>query len=88
MEGLPLTEPNCNALRPVQFDLICRACERAAMMVAHTEVSLGAALDAACRREGIVLDSDSYAFAILSLSLYRARLEGRRQCPRTTGEQL
>lgn len=71
---------NCNALHPVQFDLIVRACQRASFMAANTQVTLGAALDAACRKEGIVLDTDSYAFAILSLSLYRSKIEACRQC--------
>jgi hypothetical protein len=83
-----MNHPNGNVLKPMQFDLICRATEHAAPLVSHTDVSLGSALDAACRRHGIVLDDDSYAIAILSLSKYRERLSERRQCSHQTGEQL
>lgn len=80
---------NGNTLPPMRWDLLIQATEYAAPMVAHTDVSLGAALDAACRRYGIVLDDDSYAMAILSLGRYRERLSERRQCSyQQTGEQL
>lgn len=64
---------NGNALKPINFDLIVRAVEYAAPMVKHTSVPLGSALNAACRRQGIVLDDDSYAIAVLSLAKYRDR---------------
>lgn len=69
---------NGHALKPIQWDLLIRACEKASMTVAHTDVSLGAALDAACRRLGYVLDDDSYQIAIVSLAKYRAKLSIRR----------
>jgi hypothetical protein len=72
----------------MRWDLLIQATEHAAPMVAHTDVSLGAALDAACRRHGIVLDDESYAMAILSLSRYRERLSERRQCSHQTAEPL
>lgn len=62
-----------NALKPQRFDLMLQATERASTIVAHTSVTLGAALDAACRKLGIVLDDDSYAMAIIALGRYRQR---------------
>lgn len=75
---------NNNALKPINFDQLIQAVEYAAPMIAHTNVSLGDALNAACRRHGIVLDDDSYAIAILSLSKYRERITGRKCKSETT----
>lgn len=84
-----MTMTNGNALSPINFDLLVRATELAAPLVAHTDVSLGDALDAACRRNGIVLCDDSYAIAIVSLAKYRNKLSERRQCSKQeTGEPL
>lgn len=66
---------NGNALEPMRFDLVIKSTERAASIVSRSSVSLGKALDTACRSLGIVLDDDSYTLAILSLGKYRQRLQ-------------
>lgn len=73
---------NGNALEPRRFELVIRATERAACIVEHTSVSLGSALDHACRNLGIVLDDDSYTMAIVSLGKYRHNIQRRKaeQC--------
>lgn len=70
---------NGNALAPIDFDPIIKALEYAAPMIKHTRVSLGDALDAACRRHGIALDDDSYSIAILSLAKYRERVASKQE---------
>lgn len=70
---------NGTALEPKRFELVIRATERAACIVQHTSVSLGSALDHACRNLGIVLDDDSYCMAIVSLGKYRSRLQANGQ---------
>lgn len=66
---------NGSALEPKRFELVIRATDRASCIVCNTSVSLGSALDHACRNLGIVLDDDSYTMAIVSLGRYRQRLQ-------------
>lgn len=63
---------NGSGLTPTRFDLVCRVAERASFLVGpHSTISLGAAVDAACRRLRIVLDDDSYCLVVVSLGRYR-----------------
>lgn len=77
---------NGHALKPVHWTLLVSAVEHASTMVHHTDISLGSALDASCRRLGYELDDDSYSIAIVALAKYRDKLSLRRAAPVTPRE--
>lgn len=69
---------NGHALKPANFDLVCRVAQAASQLAANPTISIGSAVDAACRRLRIVLDDDSYVLVVTSLGFYRQRLAAGR----------